>query len=106
MAQLDRCPDGLTMSELSKRMMVTGGNVTGITAQVEREGYVVREVAAHDRRVFRVRLTDAGRKVFAEMAAEHERWVKDLMAGLSEAEVKVLLDLLSRLKTHMVAPKS
>ncbi len=105
MAQLDRCPDGLTMSELSKRMMVTGGNVTGITDQVEREGFVVREVAPNDRRVFRVRLTEAGRKAFAEMAAEHELWIKDLMGGLDDAEITQLLDLLGRLKSHVVATK-
>lgn len=106
MAQLDRCPEGLTMSALSKRMMVTGGNVTGITDQVEREGYVVREVDPSDRRVFRVRLTDAGRAAFAEMAAEHETWITDLMSGLSEAEIKQLLGLLGRLKDHINARKT
>lgn len=106
MAQLDRCPDGLTMSALSKRMMVTGGNVTGITDQVEREGYVAREVDPSDRRVVRVRLTEAGRQAFAAMAAEHEAWIKDLMGGLSEAEIKQLLDLLGRLKTHVNAAKT
>ena len=57
MAQLERAPKGLKMSELSQRMMVTGGNVTGITDGLEKEGLVVREVDAADRRVFRVRLT-------------------------------------------------
>lgn len=106
MAQLDRCPDGLTMSALSKRMMVTGGNVTGITDQVEREGYVAREVDPDDRRVVRVRLTDAGRAAFAVMAAEHEAWIKDLMGGLNEAEIKQLLDLLGRLKGHIVEART
>ena len=53
MAQLERAPEGLRMSELSQRMMVTGGNVTGITDGLEKEGLVVREVDSADRRVFR-----------------------------------------------------
>lgn len=105
MAQLHRCPEGLTMSELSKRMMVTGGNVTGITDQVEREGYVVREVSPTDRRVFRVRLTEAGQTAFDEMAAEHELWIKDLMGGLDDGEISQLLNLLGRLKDHIIAAK-
>src|SRR5580704_6366189 len=56
MAQLERCPEGLKMNELSQRMMVTGSNVTGLTDQLESKGLVVRETAAGDRRTFMVRL--------------------------------------------------
>ena len=58
MAQLERAPQGLKMSELSQRMMVTGGNVTGITDGLEKEGLVLREVDPTDRRVFHVKLSD------------------------------------------------
>ena len=71
------------MSELSQRMMVTGGNVTGITDGLEKEGLVVREVDAADRRVFRVKLTAEGKRQFRRMAAEHEQWVIDLFEGLT-----------------------
>src|ERR1700676_1685273 len=71
MAQLERAPQGLKMSELSQRMMVTGGNVTGITDGLEKEGLVVREVDPADRRVFRVKLTAEGQKQFRRMASEH-----------------------------------
>ena len=75
------------MSELSQRMMVTGGNVTGITDGLEKEGLVVREVDPADRRVFRVKLTAEGQRQFRRMAAEHEQWVVDLFGGMSsEAE--------------------
>lgn len=106
MAQLDRCPEGLTMSELSKRMMVTGGNVTGIADQMERDGYVVRAADPSDRRVVRIRMTETGRNAFAEMAAEHECWIQGLMAGMPEVDLKQLLDLLGRLKRTIVeAPR-
>ena len=65
MAQLERSPEGLKMNELSRRMMVTGGNVTGITDQLEAEGLVERSAVANDRRALCIRLTEAGRKVFA-----------------------------------------
>ena len=101
MAQLERAPEGLKMSELSQRMMVTGGNVTGITDGLEKEGLVVREVDAADRRVFRVRLTQEGQRQFQRMAAEHEQWVVDLFGGLTQKEKKQLFDLLGELKSHV-----
>ena len=101
MAQLERAPQGLKMSELSQRMMVTGGNVTGITDGLEKEGLVVREVDPADRRVFRVKLTPEGQRQFQRMAAEHEQWVVDLFGGLTQKQKKQLFDLLGDLKRHI-----
>jgi DNA-binding MarR family transcriptional regulator len=98
MAQLERASEGLKMSELSQRMMVTGGNVTGITDGLEKEGLVVREVDAADRRAFRVKLTPEGRRQFARMASEHEQWVIDLFGGLSARQKRELMDLLGLVK--------
>ena len=98
MAQLYRHPDGLKMGELSQRLMVTGGNVTGIADQLAREGLVSREPDASDRRAWRLSLTPAGRKVFARMAEQHEEWVVALMKSLSERERADLYRLLGRLK--------
>src|ERR1700720_591351 len=69
MAQLERNPGGLKMSELSKRLLVTGGNVTGITDQLVAEGLVRREPIEGDRRAFSVRLTPKGKRIFDAMAA-------------------------------------
>lgn len=101
MAQLERAPQGLKMSELSQRMMVTGGNVTGITDGLEKEGLVVREVDSADRRVYRVRLTAEGERQFRRMAAEHESWVVGLFGALSPKQKKQLMDLLGELKEHL-----
>jgi DNA-binding MarR family transcriptional regulator len=101
MAQLERAPLGLKMSELSQRMMVTGGNVTGITDGLEKEGLVVREVDSTDRRVYRVKLTTEGQQQFRRMAAEHERWVIDLFGPLSPRQKKQLMDLLGELKEQL-----
>ncbi|MBS0318137.1 MAG: MarR family transcriptional regulator [Proteobacteria bacterium] len=102
MAQLERIPEGLRMSELSRRMMVTGGNVTGITDQLEAEGLVERVEVEGDRRAFRVRLTPKGRKQFHAMAEAHEGWVVDAFAGLSSAEIRVLHQLLGKVKQHFL----
>ena len=98
MAQLERVPEGLRMSELSQRMMVTGGNVTGITNALETEGLVVRETDAVDGRVFRVKLTAEGRRQFTRMAREHERFVIELFSPLNRKDKKQLLELLAELK--------
>jgi DNA-binding MarR family transcriptional regulator len=101
MAQLERVPKGLRMSELSKRMMVTGGNVTGITDLLEKEGLVERVEDPRDRRAWLVRLTPAGKRAFAAMAAEHERWIVDSFSELSGREMATMAALLARLKTHV-----
>ena len=101
MAQLERAPGGLKMGELSKRMMVTGGNVTGITDMLEREGLVERLPDPADRRAILVRLTPAGRRSFAAMAAEHERWVVEAFDELTGREMATMATLLARLKTHV-----
>jgi DNA-binding MarR family transcriptional regulator len=101
MAQLERNPGGLRMSEISKRLMVSGGNVTGITDQLEREGFVVRTLDLSDRRAVTVKLTDFGLKRFRELANEHERWIIELLDGLNREEKQTLLALLKKLKTHL-----
>jgi DNA-binding MarR family transcriptional regulator len=101
MAQLERAPQGLKMSELSQRMMVTGGNVTGITDGLEKEGLVVREVDPCDRRVFRVKLTTEGQKQFRRMAAEHEQWIIGLFEGMSTKQKNQLVELLGELKQQI-----
>jgi DNA-binding MarR family transcriptional regulator len=101
MAQLERAPKGLKMGELSKRMMVTGGNVTGITDLLEKEGLVERIADPADRRAWLVRLTPAGRRSFAAMAAEHERWGVESFAELSQREMATMATLLARLKSHV-----
>jgi DNA-binding MarR family transcriptional regulator len=101
MAQLERHPDGMRMSDLSQSLMVTGGNVTGIADQLEREKLVVRVTDARDRRAVKVKLTSGGFERFREMAAEHERWILELFAGLDEREKRTMYDLLHKLKLHL-----
>jgi DNA-binding MarR family transcriptional regulator len=98
MAQLERAPQGLRMSELSQRMMVTGGNVTGITDGLEKDGLVVREVDTSDRRVFFVKLSAEGQRQFRRMAVEHEQWVIELFEGMSMKHKNQLVELLGELK--------
>jgi DNA-binding MarR family transcriptional regulator len=102
MAQLERHRDGLKMNELSRMLMVTGGNVTTIVDQLEKEGLVERLDEPDDRRAFRIRLTRVGDKSFAEMARAHEQWVVELLSGLSRREHDELLKLLAKLKQHAV----
>jgi DNA-binding MarR family transcriptional regulator len=101
MAQLERAPKGLKMGELSKRMMVTGGNVTGITDMLEKEGLVERVADPADRRARLVQLTGAGRRAFAAMAVEHERWIVEAFTELSGREMATMAALLARLKAHV-----
>jgi DNA-binding MarR family transcriptional regulator len=87
MAALYRKPDGMLMSEISRFLMVSNGNVTGIVDRLVSDGLVARAQRNGDRRTSFITLTRKGRAVFAEMAAEHERWVDELLGGLSVRDV-------------------
>jgi DNA-binding MarR family transcriptional regulator len=100
MAQLERSPEGLKMNELSRRMMVTGGNVTGITDQLVAEGLVERMEVEGDRRAYRVRLTAKGRSQFHAMAQRHEQWIVDAFAALGVRDIATLHRLLGKVKQH------
>ena len=101
MAQLQRSPDGLKMNELSRRLMVTGGNVTGLTDQLERDGLVERSEDLADRRAYSVRLTALGQERFDAMALVHETWVVELLGGLGASEKLTVYNLLGKLKSHL-----
>lgn len=98
LAALERAPQGLTMAEVSARMMVTNGNVTGLAARLEAEGLIARRPDALDRRAVRLRLTSAGKRVFAAQSAAHADWVRELFSGLSGSERALLHRLLGRTK--------
>ena len=106
MAQLERNPDGLKMNDLSRRMMVSGGNVTGITDQLVNEELVERVSVDGDRRSFRVKLTERGRKSFAEMAHRHENWIVDAFSGLKATDITALHKLLGQVKQHALDSKN
>jgi DNA-binding MarR family transcriptional regulator len=68
--------------------MVTGGNVTALTDELERDGLVTRESSPTDRRSWIVRLTPEGRRSFEAMAKEHEQWILELFAPMDERAIR------------------
>jgi DNA-binding MarR family transcriptional regulator len=98
MAQLDKAPDGMTLSDVSKRMMVSNGNITGLVERLVQSGHVDRRTSEVDRRVQVIRLTKSGRAEFRKMAAEHEIWIADMFSDLGEKDVRELMRLLGKTK--------
>ena len=94
LAELERAGALLTMSQLSKELMVSNGNVTGVIDRLEKTGFARRVRAEHDRRIQYIELTTKGRTEFIKMATQHERWLADLLSDLSLAEMGKLQDLL------------
>lgn len=103
MAQLQKIPAGLTLGELSRRLMVTNGNVTGLVERLVAAGEVERAPHPTDGRATIVRLTAAGRASFAAMARAHEGWVAALFADVPPADRAVLMEMLGRLKRSVRA---
>jgi len=98
MAQLDKAPDGMTLSDVSKRMMVSNGNVTGLVERLVVSGHLDRRTSITDRRVQMIRLTKVGRSEFRKMATEHETWIADMFAELTPKDVRELMRLLAKAK--------
>lgn len=98
MAQLDKAPDGMTLSDLSKRMMVSNGNLTGLVNTLVASGHVDRRVSETDRRAQMISLTRAGQAEFRAMATEHEAWIADLFGDLTQRDQKDLMRLLAKTK--------
>ena len=102
MAQLFRYKEGLQMRALSRYLMVTGGNVTGLTDELERDGLVARQANPDDRRAWIVRLTTKGRRAFEAMAQQHEQWILELFAGLDAKTLQQLYSQLGALRVQLV----
>jgi len=95
----------LKMRDLSRYLMVTGGNVTGLTDELERDGLVQRESIETDRRAWIVSLTPQGRRTFEAMAKQHEDWILELFAGLEPAAIERLYTQLGKLRVRLVHNK-
>ncbi len=99
LAQLERQPNGLRLGELSQRMMVTNGNITGLVDKLVEQGFVVREPSSDDRRVMNVRMTKAGASMFGVMAKANEQWMKALFSeipGDTRTGLMLELDIVKR----------
>ena len=97
MAALFRRRDGVTMSELSRMLLVSNGNATTVVDRLEKDGLVRRTPSASDRRTVHVALTPEGLTQFEGLAAEHEAEVSRLFAGLSGADLDSLTEILKRM---------
>jgi len=98
MAQLDKNPSGMTLGELSSRLMVTNGNVTGVTDRLVEQGLIDRRPSPKDRRSQIVSLTADGRRAFRAMARAHEDWIAEMFVELSAADIEALMRLLGKTK--------
>ncbi|NIZ12581.1 MarR family winged helix-turn-helix transcriptional regulator [Phaeobacter sp. HF9A] len=87
MSALARTPEGLKMSEISRRLRVSNGNITGIVDKLTEEGIALRVAVPDDRRANLVRLTPKGQAVFAEHASRHEAWIDEILTGLNADDV-------------------
>ena len=98
MAQLDKAPSGMILSDLSRRMMVSNGNLTALVERLVEGGQIERRASTSDRRIQIVSLTRAGRREFRRMASAHGDWIAELTGGLAPDEIAQLMGLLGKLK--------
>jgi DNA-binding MarR family transcriptional regulator len=99
LAQLDRASGGMTLGELSRRMMVTNGNITGPVDRLVEQGLIRRRALPNDRRVQIVSLTAEGRKTFRTMARANADWMAEMFAELPGDDIEALMQLLAKTKS-------
>ncbi len=87
MSALERAPEGLKMSQISKRLRVSNGNITGIVDKLTDEGLALRVAVPGDRRANLIHLTPKGQRVFAEHAKTHAGWINEILAELNEDDI-------------------
>jgi DNA-binding MarR family transcriptional regulator len=97
MSALSREPDGMRMSEISKMLKVSNGNITGIVDKLTEDGLALRVAVPADRRAHLVRLTAKGASVFADQAARHEGWIDEILEGLDDDDTDEVIALLDQL---------
>ena len=102
LAQLQRSPTGPTMSELSRRLLVSKGNVTDLVTRLERRGLLKRRADGHDARVQHVHLTLAGERLIRRMLAAHDRWLIAMTAELGQQPMLGLYRSLGALREVLV----
>ena len=103
LATLARYPDGVSMGELSRALLVSNGNVTALVRQLETDELISSRPASDDRRSFIVALTPQGRRHFAELAAAHRSWIEGMFAGMPQDDQMALYELLATLKRSIAA---
>lgn len=101
LSALERHPEGLTMGQLSRSIMVSNGNVTAVVNRLLEDGWVARTADRSDRRVATVCLTRKGRSIFMRMASTHEQWVDRMFRGLAEERIDQLIELLAELRASI-----
>lgn len=103
LAALDRRAEGMTMGELSQALLVTGGNLTALVRQIEKQGHLKMRRDPNDRRSWLVNITPAGRENFRVVAAEHQHWIGEMFAGMLPDRSQHLYELLAELKMSLSA---
>lgn len=98
--------DGQTLAALSRSMLVTAGNLTGLVDRSARDGLVERRADPVDRRAWRVHVTTKGQRAFREAERRHAAKVKKLFAGLTQAEIATLINLLDKVKASLRSPEA
>lgn len=101
LVQLHRHPEGRTPGELTRALLVTAGNVTGVVERLARLGLVERRPVPEDRRAVRVLLSARGEQVMRRAIPRHRRDVRALLAALPPRDLERLRDLLGRLNTSL-----
>lgn len=106
MAALAREPEGQTMGDVSRWLLVSSGNITGIISRLEEDGLVTRVRSTGDRRSHLVRLSRKGRQEFERMSLKHELWIRNMLSGMTRKEMAQLDELLTKVKVSLAAEES
>ena len=96
LAELERFDKPLSMTELSKNLMVSNGNVTGVVDRLVKENFVKRIPSEYDKRVYLIELTENGKIAFDDISTQHEQWIRDMFEDMTLNDIDMMLKLLTK----------
>lgn len=87
----------MPIGKLGEKILVTGGNMTVILDNLEKQGYIERIKSPTDRRSLFIKLTEKGRTLIEQVFPGHKLFVAEIISVLTEEEQIVLGSLLKKL---------
>jgi len=95
---LDASDDGQSrITEVSRIMLVSGANLTGLAKRLEKSGFILRKSDPKDERVTLLQVTSKGKTVLAEIEASRDELLENMLQGFSAEEKKTIYNMVKRL---------
>lgn len=101
LAQIERYPDGISLSQISANLKVTSGNVSGLVRRLLADGLITKTMSLEDRRSFIAKFTPEGKELFDKANILHAETLAHCFAEVPLSELEAALATLRSLSSGL-----